>query len=544
MKNLGSNLCLLLVSCVVGLSLCEVSLRVFYPKYRHLAEAQFRRDAFRIWARSPNSKQQEKHPDTSAPHFLFHNNLALRQHRDFSEVDLASATNIGVFGDSYVENIKIPVQYSFTEPLDYLLNQRRRRFNVLNFGVQGYGPGQSLLYYEHFRHAADLDHVVYVHCQNDIWDIYTTGLFRLDAAGHLVRNEAIRSSWWVSLMSRLHLPYLVLDVSGRLPSFLAHTAADDKRPRLRAGYRKRRREKRRVAMRDASNRGRAADYAHDDEQNSLSIFRSLIRHWKDLAEHNGSTFSVVLLPRYSPHPSVVTLLTAEDVEVIDLYTCFKDADPVHSQRPWLQSPYRYKNDPHWNEAGNRLAAVCLYRVLEEKMGLPKWSEEDLREALGDYYAAVGGEIPLKIAGERRARKTVSPETAAAIREKYLALEMRQFLKDEFVEVLMQRDKRIIASDFDVYLDGNRLFYVKEDCRPVDTRAPFFLHVIPVDESDLPAHRYQYGFDNLDFRHPRFQPDDKICGVIRSLPTYAVRSIRTGQYAPGTGRLWEANWSKK
>ena len=48
MRNLFPNLCLLLVSCAVGLALCEVSLRLFYPKYRHLADPQFRRDAERI----------------------------------------------------------------------------------------------------------------------------------------------------------------------------------------------------------------------------------------------------------------------------------------------------------------------------------------------------------------------------------------------------------------------------------------------------------------------------------------------------------------
>ena len=36
-----ANLFLLLVSCLAGLSLCELSLRIFYPKYQNVAEAQF-----------------------------------------------------------------------------------------------------------------------------------------------------------------------------------------------------------------------------------------------------------------------------------------------------------------------------------------------------------------------------------------------------------------------------------------------------------------------------------------------------------------------
>ena len=48
MKNLFANLCLLLGSCVAGLALCEVSLRLFYPQYSYLAEARFQRDERRL----------------------------------------------------------------------------------------------------------------------------------------------------------------------------------------------------------------------------------------------------------------------------------------------------------------------------------------------------------------------------------------------------------------------------------------------------------------------------------------------------------------
>lgn len=394
-RNLFANLCLLLVSCVAGLALCEVSLRLFYPKYRHLAEAQFRSDAMRIWARTPNHQDIIAHPDTRGPHLLYHNNLALRQHRNFHEADLASATNIGFFGDSFTENTRMPVQYSFTEPLDYLLNQGQRRFNVLNFGVEGYGLGQSLLHYEHFRHAKQLDHVFYVYCQNDIFDIYATGLFHLNETGHLVWNEAIRESWWTPLIRRWHTPYLVLDASGRLSSLLEETAA--KAEDRRHEFHERFRDKRQKAVRRAWRRGKRPGLS----KSSLEIVRQLIRRWKSLAEHNGSTFSVVLLPSHPPQPSVVALLDAENVEVVDLYACFGAADPAHPQRPLSQSPYYFKADHHWNEAGNRLAAVCLHRVLEEKLGLPKWSEADLWEASSRYYAAFGGDVSLKAGGGGR-----------------------------------------------------------------------------------------------------------------------------------------------
>ena len=533
-RSTAVNLCLLLISCTVGLALCEVSLRLFYPKYRHLTEAQFSSDATRIWARTPNSRHWMGHPDTGVPHAFYHNNLALRQHRDFREADLATATNIGVFGDSFVENSGMAVQYSFTEPLDYLLNQRGKRFNVLNFGVDGYGPGQSFLHYEHFRHAADLDHVFYVYFQNDLKNIYETGLFHLDEAGHLARNKAIRSSWWRSLISRLHTSYLVLDASGRLTSLLAETAVNS--GQVEYGGARLWSEEYRAMIRRAFRHG---GLDHYDQKHSLKIFRQLIRHWKHVAEHNGSTFSVVLLPSYAPEAFVVDSLHVEDVEVIDLYACFGAADPAHLQRPWSRSPYSFKNDWHWNEAGNRLVAACLYRALEEKTGLPRLSEGKLQEALFQYYAAFGGEIHRK-AGRGGAS---SSEAAAAIREKYLALDTSNPLKgwkEEIRESVVQPDKRLITSDFDVYLYRNRLLYVREDCRLVDPGAPFFLHMIPVDKRDLRKHGRRQGFDRRQFYFTwsNLRIGNHGCLVSAELPYYPVRYIRTGQYVPDKGRLWE------
>ncbi len=543
MKNLFANVCLLLVSCVAGLALCEVSLRLFYPKYRHFAEAQFRSDTMRLWARTPNARDWASSPEIFVPHSLYYNNLALRQHRDFSAADLDAATNIGVFGDSFVENTRVAAPYSFTEPLDYLLNQSGQRFNVLNFGVGGYGTGQSLLHYEDFRYAEDLDHVVYVYCRNDLWNLYAAGLFHLDKAGHLVRHEAMRASWWVPLIRGMHTPYLVLDASGRLSSVLAETTThlED----LRRGFRDRHRGAKYRDMRAAFRRGRLV---RDDQKTSLAIFRQLIRRWKHLAEHNGSTFSVVLLPMFPPQPFVLDLLHAEGVAVIDLYACFGDADPAHSQRRRSAPPYRFKNDWHWNATGNRLAAVCLYRVLEEKTGIPALSEDRLQEALFRYYAAFGGEIPPKAGGEGT-EGSISPKMVASIREKYTALEIRHSLQDvkaELRRLIAQRDKRIIASVFDVYLDRKRLLYVKEECRPADMKARFFLHVIPVDARDLPAPRRAYGFDNRNFSQGYWELDDRRCVATGRLPVYPIRHIRTGQFVKDVQgnhvNLWEDEFS--
>ena len=77
---------------------------------------------------------------------------------------------------------------------------------------------------------------------------------------------------------------------------------------------------------------------------------------------------------------------------------------------------------------------------------------------------------------------------------------------------------------------NRLLYVMEECRAVALEARFFLHVFPVDPADLPRHRRQYGYNNLDFDVDRQSlPLSTACVAIRNLPDHRIARIRTGQY---------------
>ena len=97
---------------------------------------------------------------------------------------------------------------------------------------------------------------------------------------------------------------------------------------------------------------------------------------------------------------------------------------------------------------------------------------------------------------------------------------------------------IIRSDFDVYLEGNTLTYLKAPCAERDTRGRFFLSVHPADLADLPENRRELGHASLNFD---FEPDGIIfsgkCMIRRELPGYAIAEIATGQDAPGGGRLW-------
>ena len=96
--------------------------------------------------------------------------------------------------------------------------------------------------------------------------------------------------------------------------------------------------------------------------------------------------------------------------------------------------------------------------------------------------------------------------------------------------------------FDIYFDGDRVIYRKEQCAAADIADKFLLHLFPANPDDLPDDRREYGFDNLDFhfRSLGVMWEGK-CIATANLPDYEIARIRTGQYIPGREHLWKAEF---
>ena len=115
------------------------------------------------------------------------------------------------------------------------------------------------------------------------------------------------------------------------------------------------------------------------------------------------------------------------------------------------------------------------------------------------------------------------------------------------QILAQAGPPLIAADYAVYhyagppdRSEEWLFYVKKPCQEEDRQVRFFLHLVPHDLADLSFDRWLYGFANLDFRFSAYAwASREICIAGRPLPSWPIDRIRTGQYQPGAGPLWEA-----
>ena len=532
---------LVCLSVAIGLAACELALRLVHPRYALAVEPPCE-----SW---PNTAQRARNPDTGTAHYLLCNDFGGRQSRNFTAAGLAKAVNIGFFGDSLTENFLMPAQYSYTEPLDYLLNVHPAAaakdnddavmtgapspaFNVLNFGAAGYGPARAYVRWRDLPVRRQLAHVFYAVWRNDLDDLHKAmrnGVVWLGESGDGLEFGTRRAPPWQRILSRMHLTYLVIDVrrvlAGGAPH---HSNAEGERPaRPRASYRE-----------------------------AALVFGKLVRRWKREVEAEGGAFHVVVLPESS---QVTDVALGAEFGVLDLHECFEAAMPGFSY-----ADLRFAKDWHWTPAANMMAATCFYRYLEGVLGLPARPDEHLASARNAYYQAFldslawEGEryMPAADWSQSASAGVPTPNPApigGAIVAKYLALELGRAKNERWVRAVRaaRATAPLATSVWDVHANaGERLLvYAKSPCPEYlspTAAGRFFLHVAPFTPERAAGHRGRIGFVNLDggpFTYLRRTEQE--CVFSARLPDYPLSWVRTGQYTArreGAQTVYDNLWS--
>ena len=93
-----------------------------------------------------------------------------------------------------------------------------------------------------------------------------------------------------------------------------------------------------------------------------------------------------------------------------------------------------------------------------------------------------------------------------------------------------------AGGFDIYEDGDRLLYIKEDCGERDTRGTFAMRAIPAD-----ADANELEWERFDF-HRYGASLDGYCLMSVPIPDYEIKAIETGRWADGDGEEESPLWS--
>jgi hypothetical protein len=350
-----------------------------------------------IWQPAANNRNAYRHPDLARRIPLVYDSRGVRNH---DPTDTVEKRHIwGFFGDSYTENRRIEARFSFTDILDRLLADDT--VSVVNFGVDGYGLDQSMIRYRQMADL-DIDRVFYVFCNNDLRNLYETGLSEKDANGD-IRFKPPRPSPLMRSLGRLRLTYLAMDGYYRLRAYAGASEPvvgaagfrDRLSRRLDGKYQRR--------VHDAYADSIVEDFLSDDPApETLALareFRALLAFWKAEVEADGRAFFLIVLPRSSDTAVAARLFDGIGFQPFFLSPDGGDVDDAD----------RFDNDGHWNERGNLKAAL---RLAAHPAIAPLVSDAHVVEGIADnvgteiaaYYRGAGSNRAAVADGEEADRR--------------------------------------------------------------------------------------------------------------------------------------------
>ena len=467
------------------------------------------------------------------------NSLGFADREPVSSERAAASCHVAMIGDSYVEAHQVPIADKFHVRLEELAAEELRHLDVTTsaFGISDTGQVNQLAYYDEFARYLRPALLVLVFVPNDFVNnapiLY--GLYRGVDPDRLTEVSATRGAdgtitlrpphppspesrlatmastsppWYTRATDHLTGISLLanwLDAKRRAfssadtdPELIAWVALLSRRsPRYAAlfdGWRPTTRSEIRTSFLEARDLPPVYEDALDFTAFALDQFR-------ERADRDGAALVILSTPFTGTRGDLgfdrLTALTEpRGIPVVDYndYVLRQGAEPRRDAR--------WEHDDHWNTAGHRWAAEALLEYLKENQEIctrrkSPTSPPPLPSWRTDYESIVSGEPAAR-------------------------------------------------SDFDIYLRENRVSYLKLPCGAADVQAPFFLHIVPENVEDLPAHRRQYGFDNLDFHYENYSSIlamtfGGICIAHRLLPDYPIVRIQTGQYTPDDGQIWTAKF---
>ncbi len=134
-KEKRKEITLLAVSIGIAIIICEFSLRIFLPQISNHVK-MFEPDPTLGWKFIPNGKWKIIYPG-GIRNFIEINSIGFRDHTPSSD----KKKKLLVLGDSFVSNVSVKDNEVFTE----VMEDQLKNYDVLNFGVVGYGQVQEYL---------------------------------------------------------------------------------------------------------------------------------------------------------------------------------------------------------------------------------------------------------------------------------------------------------------------------------------------------------------------------------------------------------------
>ncbi|HSV43235.1 MAG TPA: hypothetical protein VLJ10_01645 [Candidatus Bathyarchaeia archaeon] len=407
-KALLGNTFHIVLLAAVCLVIPEGVLRLTRPDLKFALEAEQYISKDRLFWNPRHTAYFLEEPDRQDIVLVMHNDLGMRQHRNFSVEKKPGTVRIGIFGDSYAENLRVNVQYSFSEVMDYLFNRiYGEHFEVMNFGTEGYATDQSYQQYLDEGRRLGLDAAFYLFSADDLWK---------NLANEHARREfdsKQETGLWNALKPHSYLVNVIeeffksMDNGDDAPQILSYYKRNFKPSQLRP----------RLLFNNFLETITKEGERNPEVRLARDTFISIIGEWGKKANQDSATFVIGFVPRkFAVTEWIQPAICQQGVAVMSL---FSEWDPL-----WKTPPDEFfqKSLP-WNEEGNKHAAVHFFKKLARELNYPETTDQEIAQALYEYYSSFSGYDDMISPSWLNPIK-VNPDLNNRILLKYLALEKK------------------------------------------------------------------------------------------------------------------------
>jgi hypothetical protein len=345
-RSAAASLLLLCAASAVGLGLAEAIARVAAPHWapQHAERNFWGYDPLLGWAHRPGQRGEMHHPDFRIQVAISSQGL---RDREYPLERTPGKRRMLVLGDSFAWGFGVEQDEAFSERIE----ARHPGWEILNAGTSGWGTDQQLLFLRERGLRWRPDVVLLLFHPNDVADNAATSRygypkprFTLGPRGLELGNVPVPRLSWRRRAERFLLQSSYLYNQLQAVWWRLHHGA----PEARAAF---------VPV-AASEAGEPAAEAELDFAPTAALLGELAR----LARENGAAFAVVSAP--APEPVRAALSRALE----ELSVPYRALDSSFRGRP--REEWKFAHDPHWNAAGQRIAADAVEEFLLELGLLP------------------------------------------------------------------------------------------------------------------------------------------------------------------------------
>ena len=390
------SLTILAITSVILIS-AEFSLRLIFPgkilEKINVADLAYTHDPDVIISLKPNITKEFKNSDINGGEVITWKTNSLGYRGE--EIDDNAKYRILVYGDSNIQARFSRFEDTFSQKLKYFLNKEKNNVEVINAGLVGAGPDQSLLRFIGDANVIKPDMMIlHLFADNDYGDIIRNRLFELDADEQLVRTSfVIKQDQQITESETGLLDYLrsLLLTRSAVKLFTKDESALSRDEKIEAAIEKMEGEDEQEYMNYKSGEERISSHFADHYDIDIATrpdsdaarIKKLLMHkvlgkLKVETDNKNVHLLVVVLPAVADVLTDNTILARNDLSKYKKYNYRNLTDPiniicntlelhcVHLMESFLDNnPHTLylKEDNHWSDEGQALSASIVSKYI-------------------------------------------------------------------------------------------------------------------------------------------------------------------------------------